>query len=671
MNKVELNKAQIIALVVTALVLTYFLTGVLTFALNHAIKMLKSNWTWDFTFVALINGYPQAYKALAISLVLSFSAAFIVPYIPKKEKLYGDAKFATSADVRKAGLFPKMKRGTKEIDKTGIIIGKWGNQLLRFYGQQFVALGAPSRSGKGVGIVVPNLLDFENSIVAQDIKLELYEMTSKYRREVLGQEVFLFNPFSKNTHRWNPLHYIDIMGSEADSELTKLGDVLYPLKGDGSVTDYFNGKAKNLFIGLCYLMGDLLNTRRGLLFMQAYQIEASFTLYAILNLSTGLNFELEETENGEKKLVDNFADTYNILLSMNMVNKKAKERIDTFMAIKSENEQSSALGSFQTPLDKFKEDNVRYATSGNDFDLRDLRKKKMTIYVGITPDNLNPSTGLLLNLFWQQVILVNIAMGKPDTNKELKHSTLFLMDEFTASRYLGIYSYAISFMAGYMLRSLIIFQDKAQLYNHKPDGYGQHEAKTLLANHACQIFYAPKNDEDAKELSTALGTKTVSNISRNIGSGGGGSRSETSRALMLPQELKTMSLEKEIILIDNVRPILCNKAYYYNDSYFVDKLREVSPSLRAIKGMPNKDDFEAAYQRGETKIDIPLQTKEKLDEELRAQMEFKFANLINDKEDTQNIQEIEEMIALLDKDLEDFDEEEYKNFENNERIENE
>ena len=140
---------------------------------------------------------------------------------------------------------------------------------------------------------------------------------------------------------------------------------------------------------------------------------------------------------------------------------------------------------------------------------------------------------------------------------------------------------------------------------------------------------------------------------------------------MLPQELKTMSLEKEIILIDNVRPILCNKAYYYNDSYFVDKLREVSPSLRAIKGMPNKDDFEAAYQRGETKIDIPLQTKEKLDEELRAQMEFKFANLINDKEDTQNIQEIEEMIALLDKDLEDFDEEEYKNFENNERIENE
>ena len=92
-----------------------------------------------------------------------------------------------------------------------------------------MALGAPTRSGKGVGIVIPNLLHWEESAVVQDIKQECFDYTSKYRKEKLGQEVYLFNPFSARTHRYNPFTYIDMLDDEkADSQLMDLANIIYP-----------------------------------------------------------------------------------------------------------------------------------------------------------------------------------------------------------------------------------------------------------------------------------------------------------------------------------------------------------------------------------------------------------------------------------------------------------
>lgn len=650
----KLNKAQIIFLSIVAIVISYFLTSVVIFVLNDALKLLPKVWKPEFTFLALINGYPKVYEALAISLFLSFSVVFLLPFIPKKEKLYGNARFANSADIRKMGLFPKKGKDGK-IDNNGIIIGMYNNQLLRFGGQQFVALGAPTRSGKGVGIVIPNLLDYPNSCVVQDIKLECFEYTSKYRKEILKQDIFLFNPYSFKTHRYNPLFYIDMKGENADAELNDFANILYPLKNDGSVTDYFNGKAKDLFIGLCYMMNDLLGTRKGIAFLQKYELECSFSLYGILKLSEGLNFEVEIAD-GEIKTISNFADTYNTLVEMKMVSPKAKERIDAFFEIKSDNERSSAMGSFISPLAIFRADNMRLATSANDFDFRDLRRKKMTIYIGITPDKL-ASAKPILNIFWQQLILINVQQGLPQSNKELKHPCLLLMDEFTASGYLATYSSAISFMAGYDLRSLIIYQADSQLTNNKPEGYGQAEANTLLKNHACRIYYAMK-DDDAKRLSESLGTKTVKQRSRNLGQGGGGSESETSRALMLPKEIEEMQFDTEIIKIEGKPPIKCQKALYYSNKYFMDKFKEVSPSLKNIKGIPNRKSLENAIQNGETYIKIPLQNEETLQNYLKENIE-KRLNELPIEEDA----EIENALDNINIEDEEYNSDEYENFE--------
>lgn len=650
----KLNKAQIIFLSIVAIVISYFLTSVVIFVLNDALKLLPKVWKPEFTFLALINGYPKVYEALAISLFLSFSVVFLLPFIPKKEKLYGNARFANSADIRKMGLFPKKGKDGK-IDNNGIIIGMYNNQLLRFGGQQFVALGAPTRSGKGVGIVIPNLLDYPNSCVVQDIKLECFEYTSKYRKEILKQDIFLFNPYSFKTHRYNPLFYIDMKGENADAELNDFANILYPLKNDGSVTDYFNGKAKDLFIGLCYMMNDLLGTRKGIAFLQKYELECSFSLYGILKLSEGLNFEVEIAD-GEIKTISNFADTYNTLVEMKMVSPKAKERIDAFFEIKSDNERSSAMGSFISPLAIFRADNMRLATSANDFDFRDLRRKKMTIYIGITPDKL-ASAKPILNIFWQQLILINVQQGLPQSNKELKHPCLLLMDEFTASGYLATYSSAISFMAGYDLRSLIIYQADSQLTNNKPEGYGQAEANTLLKNHACRIYYAMK-DDDAKRLSESLGTKTVKQRSRNLGQGGGGSESETSRALMLPKEIEEMPFDTEIIKIEGKPPIKCKKALYYSNKYFMDKFKEVSPSLKNIKEIPNRKSLENAIQNGETYIKIPLQNEETLQNYLKENIE-KRLNELPIEEDA----EIENALDNINIEDEEYNSDEYENFE--------
>ena len=99
-------------------------------------------------------------------------------------------------------------------------------------------LGAPTRSGKGVGIVIPNLLDWKESAVVQDIKQECFDFTSGYREKILGQKVYLFDPFNKRTHRYNPLAYIDMASDNADGQLTDFANILYPMTGD-STTQFF------------------------------------------------------------------------------------------------------------------------------------------------------------------------------------------------------------------------------------------------------------------------------------------------------------------------------------------------------------------------------------------------------------------------------------------------
>lgn len=655
-DSIELTKVQKIIVHIIATVLGYIFMPVLYLLIFKLIKRIAELYTSLLDVIInpikIIMIDPKfGLLILLLSVIFFNGLAFLIPYLPKKQKLYGDAKFANSSDVAKMGLY-----GDK-----GIIVGKYNNKLLRFGGSQFVALGAPTRTGKGVGIVVPNLMDWQESCVVQDIKQECFNFSSKYRRDKLKQEVYLFNPFDKRTHRYNPLAYVDLNGGNGDAELTDLANIIYPVPENDN-GKFFAQQAQNLFMGLCYLCNDLLTTTTGLNFLRTYSLKCSFDLAGLLELSEGFKFEYEhinyiENANNKNKPIEkkeicevnNFDETWEFLKKLDkqakdqnkiFLSSKAMDRMNAYYSITAENTRSSILGSFNAPLGMFRGDNMRLATNNNDFDFRDLRKKKMTIFIGITPDQL-ANAKQILNLFWQQLILVN-TKELPQDNAELKHKVMLLMDEFTASGYLSTYLKGISFIAGYGLRSVMIYQSNSQLETPAPDGYGKDGARTLLTNHACQIFYTPRDEQDAEKLSKILGNKTIKNRSRNLGKGGGGSESDTQRPLMLPQELLTLKADKEILKIDNNKPIMANKAYYYNDPYFIDKFKEMSPTFVNIcdkkKNKLEQEDWEEMLQSKETRTEVPIQSFEKFEAEL--QERYKKYEEIAKKKEKDKIEQI-------------------------------
>ena len=121
-----------------------------------------------------------------------------------------------------------------------------------------------------------------------------------------------------------------------------------------------------------------------------------------------------------------------------------------------------------------------------------------------------------------------------------------------------------------------------------------------MDNIACKILYAPDNQEDAEEYSKVLGNRTVDKLSHSRGKTSSHSITDHGRPLLLPQEFRLIGEFKEVVILNNSKPILCNKAVYYNDPYFIDKLKAVSPQLRALgKKLPTKAQLEKAMFSGE------------------------------------------------------------------------
>ena len=204
----------------------------------------------------------------------------------------------------------------------------------------------------------------------------------------------------------------------------------------------------------------------------------------------------------------------------------------------------------------------------------------MTVYIGILPNKLAESR-LIVNLFFSQLINLNTKELPQSNPTVLKHQCLLLMDEFTSIGKVDIIANAVSYMAGYNIRLLPIIQSMAQL----DSVYGKEQARTLMTNHALQILYAPREQQDANDYSEMLGYTTVRR--ENITRGREISRSEIEerRALMLPQELKAMGPDREVFLCEGIpHPIQCDKIKYYQDKTFNKRIiRKVNISALDIK----------------------------------------------------------------------------------------
>jgi type IV secretion system protein VirD4 len=185
------------------------------------------------------------------------------------------------------------------------------------------------------------------------------------------------------------------------------------------------------------------------------------------------------------------------------------------------------------------------------------------------------------------------------------------MDEFTSIGKVGVLSKGISYIAGYNLRMLPIIQSPNQLV----EVYGQDVAQTFTTNHALNIIFPPKASETqtAKDISEWLGNQTVKSVSKSRSNnmfktdGNTNSTSEQSRALMLPQEITSLGEGKELVIMENIRPILAEKVVYFKDPEFIRRLKSVSKSLRALGGKaPTRKQMDHAIRQGELAAKVPL-----------------------------------------------------------------
>ena len=460
--------------------------------------------------------------------------------------LHGAARFANTAEIRKAGLLDP-KGG---LDKT-ILVGKKNGRYLTYGGAPFGILAAPTRSGKGVGIVVPNCLNYSDSLVVLDIKGENFDITSGFRAKH-GQKVYLFAPFDEAgvTHRYNPLEYISDDPAQRLGDIDAIGTALY--SGGNQNDKFWSENAKDLFRGLCLFVLERKDLPK--------------TFGEILRQASGKGKPLKEYIFEELKKAQDTGHPF------------SNACIDCLNRVlsNSENTLAGIVATFGTPLLIFQNPRVDLATSANDFDLREVRRELMSIYFKMPPNKLKEGS-VLVNLFFDQLLNLNTRV-LPSQDKTLKHQCLVLLDEMTSIGKVAMIAQAVSYMAGYNMRLLTIIQNKSQL----EDVYGKAGALTLLSNHALMVMYAPSPtvQSDAQEYSEMLGYETVKSRSRTSSmQSSSTSTSDQRRALMLPQEIRELGQTREIVSLENCKPILCDKIRYYEHPDFTCRAHLPPPSI--------------------------------------------------------------------------------------------
>ncbi|TNV16101.1 type IV secretory system conjugative DNA transfer family protein [Buttiauxella sp. B2] len=572
------------------------------------------------TFYDVVNTYNgnPAYKNLVAVTWLAFSLPLIVflgfcilvlVNLRPVRVIYGDARLANQEDFRKSGFFPTPSQ-YKKFKYPPILIGKmfegkYKGQYIYYYGQQFLMLYAPTRSGKGVGIVIPNCLNYPESLVVLDIKLENWFLTSGYRQKVLEQKCFLFCPagYVENeekakageyrSHRWNPMDHVSRDVLQRESDLRKIAAIIYPLSGgDG---DVWNTSAMNLFIGLGLYLLDKEQER------------------AVSNLEQGAEEDNEWNEPQKPIKVSISA----ILLSATpggdlaawmrktlakdaAVSNDTRNYFERFMAAPDKT-RGSIMSNFTNGLDIFANPVTAAATSASDFDIRRLRKEKMSVYLGLTPDALVTHTKLV-NLFFSMVVNEN-TKELPEQNPELKYQCLIALDEFTSMGRVEIIQKSIAYTAGFNLRYVFILQNKGQMEDDKL--YRKEGTETFIKNCAVELVYPPRDVDDAvKEVSERIGVcdEKIKRKSKSDNRGAAGGSNSTNhdviaRAVLLPDEIvslgkiknKSGSLSvREIILSEACRPFIADKIVYFEDPIFMGRVQVSKDNLIEIPLLFNK-----------------------------------------------------------------------------------
>ena len=479
-------------------------------------------------FVWYYRGDPQVVRAMAGGLAggVTLLAGLIYLLWARGAPLHGAARFANEREIKRHGFRAAV----------GIVLGRKRGRFLTFGGSEHVIVEAPTRSGKGTGIVIPNLLTWQGSVVVLDVKRENYDASAGFRAHY-GQQVFLFNPTDREgrTARYNPLAYIDRTDpDDVIIELQKIATMLFVAPEHGEA--FWANGARTGFAGVGAWLAETSDEplTMGAIYRHLTDGDArSYFKKELANprlyLSTGCRTALSDFAGGSD---NSFADI--------------KKTI------------TNVLGLWLNPL-------VDAATATSDFDLRQLRSRPMSIYLGVSPDELD-RIAPLYNLLFQQLIDLNVR-ALPDENSAVP--VLVILDEFARLGRASVIASAFSYVAGYGIRLMPVIQSRSQLRGV----YGEHVADEIVANCGVEVAFTPKELRVANDLSERIGYIGQESVTKSLTINGlladrSKSISEQRRALMLPQELMQFPPDKLILLRGGIPPIIGTKIAYFSNRFF-------------------------------------------------------------------------------------------------------
>ena len=487
-------------------------------------------------FIAASGGFISIGVAISMSVWRAREA--------QTAETYGSARWTTAPEIEAAGL----------LTPDGVVLGRFNQKYLRHDGPEHVLCFAPTRSGKGVGLVVPTLLTWPGSCIVHDIKGENWELTAGFRS--CHGRVLLFDPTNVNSAAFNPL--LEVRRGEWEvRDVQNVADVLVDPEGSLERRNHWEKTSHSLLVGailhVLYAEGD--KTLAGV---------AKFLSDPKRPIEATLQAMMTAPHLGE-------AGVHPVIASA------ARELLN-----KSENERSGVLSTAMSFLGLYRDPVVSKVTSCCDWRIRDLveAERPTTLYLVVPPSDISrtkPLVRLILNQIGRRLTEDLRAKGK-------RHRLLLMLDEFPALGRLDFFESALAFMAGYGLKSFLI----AQSLNQIEKAYGQNNA--ILDNCHVRVSFATNDERTAKRVSDALGTATEMRAMKNYAGHRLSpwlghlmvSRQETARPLLTPGEVMQLPATDQLVLVSGCSPIRAQKARYFED----DRLaRRVLPPPKLGRSM--------------------------------------------------------------------------------------
>jgi type IV secretion system protein VirD4 len=453
---------------------------------------------------------------------------------------YGSARWASPKEIARAGLH---REG-------GLFLGCVGGRYLRHDGPEHVMCFAPTRSGKGVGLVVPTLLSWTGSAVIHDIKGENWTLTAGWRS--LFSHCLLFNPTDARSAHYNPLLEVR-RGADEVRDAQNIADILVDPEGALERRNHWEKTSHSLLVGAI---------------LHVLYAEEEKTLARVATF-------LSDPQRS-------FASTLERMMTTNHLGSEEAPRVHPVVASaarellnKSENERSGVLSTAMSFLGLYRDPTVAEVTSRCDWRIADLADcaQPLSLYLVIPPSDIS-RTKPLIRLILNQIGRRLTERLHPSGGAR-KHQLLMMLDEFPALGRLDFFETSLAFLAGYGVRAFLI----AQSLNQIEKAYGEHNS--IIDNCHVRVAFATNDERTARRVSDALGTATEQRAMRNYAGHRLApwlahvmvSRQETARPLLTPGEVMQLPATDELVLVSGLAPVRASKLRYHQDRNFTQRLR--------------------------------------------------------------------------------------------------